>query len=142
MPDLNQLLLILHFLGLAVGMSASVVNLVVGGLIAGAAPPERPVLARVPAVMSHVGGGGLLLLWATGLMLVFTKWGGFASLPWQFHVKVTAVVLMTLAVGLAHALQARMKRGDSAAGARLPLVGKAILILSVVVVVFAVLTFD
>ena len=64
--DLNQLLLILHFLGLAFGLSASVVNLALLGLMAGADPAEARGLARVPPVMAQVGGSGLLLLWATG----------------------------------------------------------------------------
>lgn len=142
MPDLNQLLLILHFFGLALGMSASIVNLALGSLMAGATPAERGVLGRVPPLMSHVGGAGLVLLWATGLMLVFTKWGGFASLPWQFHVKLTAVLLLTGLMGLLHALQARMKRGDTAAAGRLPVAGAAAFAMSITAVVFAVLTFD
>ena len=142
MPDLNQLLLILHFLGLALGLTASFANLAIGTLMTAAPPAERAVLSRVPPVLSHVSGAGLLLLWATGLILVFTKWNGFASLPWQFHAKITTVVLLTAVVGYIHALQAKAKRGDSAAAARLPGVGTAALVLSVVAVIFAVLTFD
>lgn len=142
MPDLNQLLLILHFLGLALGFSATVVNMMLPALLAGADPAEARGLARLPPRMSQVGGSGLLLLWATGLILTYTKWGGFGSLPWQFHVKLTAVVLLTLGVGMAHALQARLRRGDTAAAGRLPIVGRVIALMSLTAVVFAVLTFD
>ena len=142
MPDLNQLLLILHFLGLGLGLSASVVHMALSGLMAGADPAEARGLARLRPAMAQVGGGGLVLLWATGLMLVFLKWGGFGSLPWQFHAKLTAVVLLTGAVGASHALQAKARRGDAAAAARLPIVGHATLTFSVLAVVFAVLTFD
>ncbi|MGE0363379.1 MAG: hypothetical protein AB7H93_23765 [Vicinamibacterales bacterium] len=142
MPDVTQLLLILHFIGLALGFSATVVNMAVRGLMAGADPAEARGLARLPPLMANVGGGGLLLLWATGLILTFTKWGGFGSLPWQFHVKLTAVVLLTGAVGLSHALLARVRRGDAAAAGRLPIVGHAILVCSLTAVVFAVLAFD
>ena len=140
--DLNQLLLILHFLGLAFGLSAGVVNLALRGLVAGADPAEVRGLARVPPVMAQVGGSGLLLLWATGFMLTFTKWGGFGALPWQFHVKLTVVVALTAAVGLSHALHgegaSRRRRGR----ALLPKVGMASFVLSILAVVFAVLTFD
>lgn len=142
MPTLNQLLLFLHFLGLGLGMSASFGNLLMGKLIGEATPAERPVLGRFPPVMSHVGAGGLVLLWATGLVLTFTKWGGFANLPWQFHVKITGVVLLTLVVGVIEALQAKAKRGDAAAMARLPKVGSIATLLVLVIVFFAVLTFD
>jgi len=142
MPDLNQLLLIVHFLALGLGLSATVVHLVLRGLIAGADPAEARGLARLRPVMAQVGGSGLLLLWATGLMLVFMKWGGFGSLPWQFHAKLAMVVGLTGAVGASHALQAKARRGDAAAAARLPIVGHFSLAFSVLAVVFAVLSFD
>jgi hypothetical protein len=142
MPDLNQLLLILHFIGLALGFSATVVNMVLPGVMAGAEAAEVRGLGRLRPVMAQVGGSGLLLLWATGFMLVFTKWGGFGNLPWQFHAKLAAVVGLTLGVGMAHALQAKLRRGDTSAAGKLPIVGKVILVMSLTAVVFAVLTFD
>lgn len=142
MPDLNQLLLFLHFLGLGLGATSAFGGPVIGRLIENASEAERPILARVPAALSHAGGAGLLLLWATGLVLVFTKWGGFGSLPWQFHAKLTCVVLLTGAVGMIHAHQAKAKRGDRAAAARIPTIGLVATALTVLTVLFAVLTFD
>lgn len=140
--DLNQLLLTLHFLGLAFGLSAGVVNLALRGLVAGADPAEARGLARLPPVMAQVAGSGLLLLWATGFILTFTKWGGFGALPWQFHVKLAVVVVLTGAVGLSHALMAKARRGDGRAAALLPKVAMASFVLVILAVVFAVLTFD
>jgi len=140
--DLNQLLLILHFFGLVMGFAVSLSSMVMMGLINKASLPEKAVLARFPPVMSRVGDVGLVLLWVTGLTLVFTKWGGFAVLPWQFHVKLTAVVLLTLVIGYVHMLQGRARRGDASAAAQMPTVGKIALLLAVTAVVFAVLTFD
>lgn len=142
MPELNQLLLILHFLGLGLGFSASFGNLAMGRLIATAPPAEQAVLARFPPLISKVSGAGVVLLWATGLALVFTKWGGFGSLPWQFHAKLTAVVLLTGVVGYMHALDAKARRGDTAAAARIPRIGPIATMLAIVSVIFAVLTFD
>lgn len=142
MPDLNQLLLFLHFVGLGLGMANGFGNLVMGRLIDAAPDAEKRVLARFPPAMSHLGGAGLLLLWATGLILTFTKWGGFGNLPWQFHVKLTAVVLLTGAVGMIHASQAKAKRGDQAAARRIPAIGLAATTLTLVIVLFAVLTFE
>ena len=140
--DLNQLLLVLHFLGLGLGLAATVVGLVLRGLLAGADPAEARGLIRIGPVMAQVGGSGLLLLWATGFMLTFTKWGGFGALPWQFHAKLAFVVVLTLAVGASHAFQAKARRGDAAAAAMLPRIGMVTLVSSILVVVFAVLTFD
>ncbi len=107
MTEINQALLILHFLGLALGFSASIANLMVGRLIDAATPADRVVLTRVPPMMGHVGGAGLVVLWVSGLALVFTRWGGFGSLPGIFHAKVTAVVVLTGLLGFTHVLQKR-----------------------------------
>jgi uncharacterized membrane protein len=140
--ELNQALLVLHFLGLAMGLAVPLANMVLMTIVSRATPDERAVLARFPPRMVRVGDTGLVLLWATGLTLVFTKWGGFAVLPWQFHVKLTAVVLLTLTIGYVHALMGKAKRGDAAAAARMPAVGRVALLFALTAVVFAVLTFN
>ena len=94
MSTLNQVLLFLHFVGLALGFSVSFANMVMGGLLSRAAPADRAVLSRFPPIMSRLGKIGLALLWVTGGVLVYTKWGGFAAFPWQFYVKLAAVVLL------------------------------------------------
>lgn len=140
--DLNQILLVLHFVGLGLGMSATFANPTIGKLIAEAAPAEKAVLARFPPRQSHISGIGLVLLWVTGLGLVYSKYGGFGNLPWQFHAKLTGVVLLTLVVGLIHALMAKARRGDAAAAARIPVVGSVAGAISLLIVLFAVLAFD
>jgi hypothetical protein len=62
-------------------------------------------------------------------------------MPWPFHAKLTAAALLTLLVTYIHTLEGRAKRGDTAAGARIPTVGKGTLLFAVMAVVFAVLTF-
>ena len=66
MTAVNHLLLILHFLGLALGFSVSFSNMVMGGLISKAVPAEKAVLGKFPPAMSRVGRFGLALLWVTG----------------------------------------------------------------------------
>jgi hypothetical protein len=142
MQGLNQVLLILHFIGLAIGFSVSISNIVMSGLIAKAAPNEKAILGRFPPVMAHVGSGGLVLLWVTGLTMVFTKWNGFGSMPWQFHVKLTAVVLLTLTVGYIHRLMKQARLGDTSAPAKLQAFGKMATLFALTAVIFAVLTFE
>jgi hypothetical protein len=139
---LNQLLLVLHFLGLAMGFSVGFSNIVMGTLIQKAPPAEKAVLGRFPLAMSRVGDIGLALLWVTGLTLTYTKWSGIGSLPWQFHAKLTAVVLLTLSIGFVHSQQAKLKRGDTSVMPRIEAAGKITMLLAILSVVFAVLTFD
>ncbi len=142
MDALNYGLLILHFIGLAMGLSVSFSGMVMAKVIAGAAPNEKPVLARFPPRMLMVGHMGLGLLWATGLSLVYTKWGGFGVLPWQFHVKLTAVALLTIVIGYITRLMKKAARGDQAAAVQVQAVGKIAFLLALTAVTFAVLTFE
>lgn len=74
--------------------------------------------------MSQLGRIGLPLLWVTGVILVYTRWNGFATLPWKFRVKLTAVVLLTATVTYNHRLERMIQRGNVAAVSRLAMAGK------------------
>ena len=138
----NKILLMLHFIGLALGFSVSTSNGVMMGIIARAAPGDRPVLARFPPVMSQVGRVGLVLLWLTGITMLYTRWNGFDGMPWQFHVKITAVVLLTITVLYIGKIEGQVGRGDMAAAAKLPSVGKMASLFAMTALIFAVLTFN
>jgi len=144
MDTLIQVLLVLHFVGLAMGLSVSFANIVMSGLIAKAAPAEKGILGRFPPVMGRLGHFGLALLWISGLGLVQFKWGGFGnmgSLPWQFHAKLTLVILLSGLVGYLSAQQRKMAPGDTAAMAKLQKFGKLAFVTALAIIVFAVLAF-
>jgi hypothetical protein len=138
---LDYTLMVVHFLGLAVGLSTGFANMVMAGLIAKAAPQEKAVLGRFPPAMARVGAIGLAMLWASGIAIVLTRYGTFAILPRPFIIKLTAVVLLTLIVGYIHVLMPRAQRGDAAAMARIQLLGKITGPLAIIAIIFAVITF-
>jgi len=145
MSILNNILFILHLLGLAMGLSASFSNMVMAALIAKAAPGEKQVLGRFPPAMMRVGASGLALLWITGLSMLFTRWGGFANLgnmPWTFHLKLALVVILSGIIGYIQTLVRRMQNGDVAAGATIPIVGRIAFLLVLAIVTCAVFTFS
>ena len=138
---LDYTLMVVHFLGLAVGLSTGFANMVMAGLIAKAAPQEKAVLGRFPPAMARVGAIGLAMLWASGIAIVLTRYGTFAILPRPFIIKLAAVVLLTLIVGYIHVLMPRAQRGDAAAMARIQLLGKITGPLAIIAIIFAVITF-
>ena len=142
MNHVNHVLLALHFLGLALGFSVSFANMVMSSLISKAPPTEKVVLGRFLPVMSRLGRIGIVLLWATGLTMVYTKWNGFGTLPWQFYVKLTAVVLLTITTEHIHRLERLVQNGGAAVVARIETFGKIATALALVALFFAVLTFD
>jgi hypothetical protein len=145
MDRLNQILLMLHFLRLTMGLSVPFANMVMAGLIAKASPAEKPVLGRFPPIMGRIGTTGLALLWVTGLSMLILKWGGFGNLgdmPWQFHVKLTLVVVLSALVGYIQVLERRFRKGDAAAMATIQTLGKFAFLTAVTIVIFAVLAFS
>lgn len=142
MNGLNRLLIVLHFLGLAMGFSVAFGNIVMARLIAAAPPSEKPVLGRFGPAITRVGDVGIALLWVTGLTLVYTRWNGFDFMPWQFHAKLAAVVVLTVSIGYGHVLMRQARQGDASAAARLPLVGKLNMTMALLAVVFAVWSFS
>jgi uncharacterized membrane protein len=142
MSSVNPVLLILHFLGLAMGLSVTFAGMVMGGVMARSSTTERPVLARFMSGMSRLGRFGLALLWLTGGTMLYTKWNGIGSMPWQFHVKLTAVVLLTITVAILYRLEQQAQKGDTAAVARMESVAKVTSLCALIAVIFAVLTFE
>lgn len=138
---MNEVLLMLHFIGLGLGTAAAVGGFVTGQLIQ-ASPQDAPVLGRVPQMTSKIGQAGLGLLWLTGLIMVWTRWGGPENLPWAFWVKLVFVVILTIFVGLISAALRKVKQGDVAAGERLPIFGPIGGISLLLVIVFAVIAFN
>lgn len=142
MVDAMRALLVLHFLGLAMGFATGFGNMVMANLMAKATPDERRALAKFPPAIARVGDVGLVLLWLTGLTLVFQKWGGFGAMPGLFHAKLTTVVLMTLVIGFVHSQAKGVAAGDAAAMAKTQVAGKVIFVLAVTTVALAVWTFN
>jgi hypothetical protein len=143
--NITRVLLFLHFLGLAMGFSTSFANMMMSGLISKAAPAERPILGRFPPLMSRIGTIGITLLWASGLGMLLSKWGGFGnlgSLPWQFHAKLTLVIVLTLLIGYIHSLERRMRTGDTSAVARIQAVGRVAFVVALSIVALAIAAFD
>ena len=73
---------------------------------------------------------------------MYTKWGGFETLPWQFQAKLGAVLLLTVVVGYVHRLERRSQKDAAAAAVRIATAGKVATACALIVVVLSVLTFD
>jgi hypothetical protein len=137
---MNEILLILHFLGLAAGLSASIGNIIILRLIR-AAPADAPVLGKVPPQLARVGHIGLGLLWLTGIIMVWTIYGGPQNMPGAFWWKFACVVVVTVAVGMIDMTLKAIRSGDRAAAARLPMLGAAAGGFTILAVIFAVIAF-
>ncbi|MSO49220.1 MAG: hypothetical protein EXQ49_04860 [Acidobacteria bacterium] len=139
-----DLLLILHFIGLALGVGTGFAMLTLGLATADMPPADRGAFMRRASVLTRNGAIGLALLILSGVGLVLVRgvaevmaWGG----P-MFHVKLTLVAIMIGVFGYLQVLLRQSRSADgAAAAARIPIVSRVMLVLGVSVVVFAVLAF-
>lgn len=138
---LDHFLVIVHMVGLAMGFGSGFAQMVMAGLMAKATPAEKGVLGRFPPAMGRVGVIGLVLLWISGYSIVLYRYGSFAILPQTFIYKLIAVVLLTLAVIAIQVLQRRMRAGDASAMAKMQMLGRLTGPLSLIAIIFAVITF-
>ncbi len=140
---MNAFLLFLHFFGLMLGAA--------GGLASGilmrrarTMPPEKAATIRsLGPMLAHVAGAGIVLLWITGVILIWSKWSGLASLPTLFWVKFVFVVILTLASGGIDMTYAQIRRtGNQALAARIAVLGPISGISATLAVLFAAFAFD
>ncbi|HMN88293.1 MAG TPA: hypothetical protein PKA74_20260 [Bauldia sp.] len=138
---MNDVILFIHFFGLMLGSA--------GGLASGMLmrkalpmPPEQAQTIRgLGPLLANVSGIGLVLLWITGVIMVFSKWGGIAYFGWAFWVKMGFVLLLTAASVVIHMTYAEIAKGNRSVAVRLPKLGPVSGLSALLAVFFAVLAF-
>jgi hypothetical protein len=138
---MNEILLILHLFGFAMGIAAALGNGTVFMTMQGA-PGDMPVLSKLTPRFARIGQIGLGLLWITGIILVWTAFGGPGNLPSLFWWKFVLVIAVSAVVGMLDATMRRVRAGDRAVAARLPVLGATSFVLTILIVIVAVFAFD
>lgn len=142
---LYNLILFLHFIGLALGVGTSFATATLGASTRDMSPEERTKFMLRASVLRKNGSFGLLLLILSGIGMLIVRgpaavfaWGGGA-----FHLKLTLVVIL---IGVFGYLQVIGKKVREAGGgplmAKLPKLSMAMLVLSVAIVAAAVVAFQ
>lgn len=137
-------LLILHFLGLALGVGTSFAMLALGRAASVMSPPERGAFMGKVAVLSKNGAIGLTLLLVSGFGMMFSRGtantmeaGGGA-----FHGKLALVLVMCGLFGWLQVLGARARRNPGGPETQLmPKLGAGMLLLGVSVITLATIAF-
>src|SRR5688572_6593133 len=139
-----EVFLILHFLGLALGVGTSFAFLTLGISTKSMTAEQRTEFMLRVAVLSKNGSIGLALLLVSGIGFLVIRgvgavmqWGGGA-----FHTKLLLVAILAGFLGYSLVLlkKARLAQGGPAL-AKVPQVGRIMLLLGVTIVVLAVIAF-
>ena len=139
---MQDLWLILHFLGVALGVGTGFAMFTLGLSTKDMSPADRGAFMRRASMVGMNGSIGLLLLIVSGVAIVLTR--GLETVMMAggwFHLKLTLVVILIGVFGYMQVLVKKFKSGDAAAAARLPMVSQIMLLLSVSIVISAVLAF-
>jgi hypothetical protein len=141
---MQDFLLIIHFVGLALGVGTSFATLRLGFAAKDLAPAERAQFFKPVMTLGKNGSLGLALLIASGLGMLFTRGptAVFSSGGVAFHVKLTLVVVLAGLLGFTQVLIKRAReKQDAKAMATLAKVGPVMLLTGLGIVVAAVLAF-
>lgn len=138
---LIDLILAAHIIGLMMGAGGGF-----GSMISQREALKRPAdqaaaLRSIGPALASFSFMGLILMWITGVALVFLKYGGFGALPQMFWIKFIFVSTLTLAAVATHVLYGQVKAGNSIAATRVPAFGQIAGISSLLAVIFAALAF-
>ncbi len=140
---MNQFWLFLHFIGLIVAAGPGLASMVIMRTAATATPEGAAALRKVPPILVNISTAGLVLLWITGPIMVWSVYGGFGNLPWAFWVKIVFVLALTAVVIAMQVTLAQIRRtGNMALAARMPKLGPLAGLSALLVVLFAVIAFD
>ncbi|MCX5516000.1 hypothetical protein C3941_04805 [Kaistia algarum] len=139
---MNVVLLFLHFVGLVMGFAGGIGSAVTMRFASGASAEGAAALKRLPPAFAKISAYGLVILWITGLILIWSVYGGPQNLPGLFWLKIVFVLILTGLNGWHHAIYAQIRRtGDPSRGERLKIIGpasglSALLAMAVAVIVF------
>ena len=106
----------LHFVGLMLGAAGGFASAVIMRRALVLPADEAKVVRGLGPILANVSLTGLVVMWATGLILVWSKWGGIGSLPDMFWVKAIFILSLTIVTGLIHMTYAEIRKGNVAAG--------------------------
>ena len=142
MAVVNELLLFLHFVGLMLGAAGGVSSSVLMRRALSMPPDQAQTVRGLGPMLAKLSLAGLVLLWVTGIVLVWTRWAGPGSLPGLFWVKFIFILTLTAASVAIDVTYAQIKKGNAAVAARLPKLGPAAGLSALLAVLFAVVTFN
>lgn len=141
MDYLNILLFWAHMMALSLGGVASFGIPLLAARMGAADPAARPALAGAMELFSKIGSAAIGTLILTGILMVFTKYGGIGGVGGAFWLKMALVVVLLGVIVVNKRLGAKARAGDREAAAQAASMAKLAIALLAAVVMSAILAF-
>jgi uncharacterized membrane protein len=138
---MREVMLILHFLGLTMGLGTSFAHLFLSGATSKMSADEAGKFQLRTLALTRMGHIGLALLLISGLYLITPYWKVISSMP-MLIVKLSLVALLiTLISIISIAARKAQKSGSPDAMKKIIPIGKVTFIVGIAIVIIAVYVF-
>ncbi|MEQ1900811.1 MAG: hypothetical protein ABL866_08770 [Devosia sp.] len=137
-----NLLFWVHMVALAVGGSASFGLFAMRPFVAKSSPETREKLFSIEGALSRNGMIALGLLFVSGPLLIWARFGGFGALSVWFWVKMGLIAVQIVAIAMAGRAGRRLKGGDLSAAPALTMASNVSILAFLLVILSAVFAFE
>ena len=137
---MRDAMLIVHFIGLAMGLGTSLAFLFLGMAAAKMEKDEAQKFMMKASSLSKMGHYGLVVLILSGGYLMTPYWKSLASSPLMMA-KLTLVLALGALMGIMSSKMRKAKNGDSQQMKSLPILSRIALLVTLTIVVLAVFNF-
>lgn len=138
---MREAFLILHFIGLAMGLGTGFAFMFLGMAAAKLPPEKRREFLLNASHIARMGQFGLLLLVLTGGYLMTPYWGMLTATP-LLMAKLLLVLVLGAIIGINSSKMRKARAGDTSVDlAKVALLGRVSLLTTLTIVVLAVLVF-
>ena len=138
---MREVMLILHFIGLTMGMGTSFAHAFLGIATSKMSADEATKFRMHSLVLSKMGHTGIGLLIVSGLYLITPYWKTLPSSP-LLIAKLTLVIILLIVLTLISLTAKKAKQGDAEVHLKkIQQLGKITLPLSIIIVILAIYIF-
>jgi uncharacterized membrane protein len=107
-------LIVIHFIAFCIGIGGGITNMVIGKQIGQAGEALQRNLGEVADIIGRLIAIAVILLWVTGISLIYLSWGGWSGLPGLFWAKVAAVLVLSVCLLVIKRTVAQANRSGTA----------------------------
>lgn len=139
---MRETMLILHFIGLSMGLGTSFAHAFLGIATAKMSPDEATRFRVHSLVLSTMGNVGIALLVVSGLYLITPFWPVLTSMP-LLMAKLVLVVILIVLITIINLWVRKARSGDADVYLRkMGLIGRMTLVVALTIVILAVHVFE
>jgi uncharacterized membrane protein len=137
---MREPMLIIHFIGLAMGLGAGFANLFLGDAMSKMPPDEAKAFALKAMVLSKMGHIGITLLILSGLYLMSPFWRTLSEMP-LLIAKILLVAVLVILISVITKAGNKFKNGDASQLKLMKPLSRIALVTTVLIVILAVSVF-